>query len=539
MKTNASLCRIAAATLAPLFSAGALAGDQVLDEQVALPRDLTPAEAAYIKDNPIVVERGATDPPSGPIHCPGEYEPMDGILIAWEGYNSWKQILAQMGAQITTVGDADLYVMCDTAFEANSVENTLANLGADMSRVTTFVTPTDSIWMRDYGPRYIYEGDCRAVIDHTYNRPRPSDNLIPSFFSNVKDHAYYEIPLVHGGGNFHLDSAGQARTTRLINNENPGLTEQQIRDHWDDYQNVNTNFYNPLPSFIDSTQHIDMWMQITSDDSVIISDWPANPGSTQDQICDSTAADMAADGYTVTRIPAYSVNNTHYTYTNVVMCNDIVLVPVYSNGAVSPTNSDAIAIWESALPDKTIIPINCEAIVSAAGVMHCIVMHLPAHLGGENPTAYLKNLNGGETLEPGQNVEINWISDDDEAVVNVDILLSTNGGASFPTTIAAATADDGSHNWIVPDVLAPEARIRVVARDAGGRTGHDDSDASFLINGAPTPDLDGDGVVGAGDLAQLLGSWGPCPAGEICPADLDGDGTVGAGDLAALLGSWG
>lgn len=51
-----------------------------------------------------------------------------------------------------------------------------------------------------------------------------------------------------------------------------------------------------------------------------------------------------------------------------------------------------------------------------------------------------------------------------------------------------------------------------------------------------TPDFDGDGYVGAADLAQLLGAWGPC---VCCPADLDGDGDVGASDLALLLGAWG
>lgn len=51
----------------------------------------------------------------------------------------------------------------------------------------------------------------------------------------------------------------------------------------------------------------------------------------------------------------------------------------------------------------------------------------------------------------------------------------------------------------------------------------------------PCPaDLDGDGQVGASDLAGLLGSWGGPGL-----ADLDGDSVVGASDLAILLGSWG
>ena len=48
--------------------------------------------------------------------------------------------------------------------------------------------------------------------------------------------------------------------------------------------------------------------------------------------------------------------------------------------------------------------------------------------------------------------------------------------------------------------------------------------------------LDDSGDIGAEDLAQLLGSWRPCPG---CPADLFIDGIVDAADLAALLGNWG
>lgn len=62
--------------------------------------------------------------------------------------------------------------------------------------------------------------------------------------------------------------------------------------------------------------------------------------------------------------------------------------------------------------------------------------------------------------------------------------------------------------------------------------------ASFAVNNSP--DIDGDGNVGSADLAQLIGSWGPCPVPPTpCPADLDGDGFVGASDMAQLLGSWG
>ncbi len=49
-------------------------------------------------------------------------------------------------------------------------------------------------------------------------------------------------------------------------------------------------------------------------------------------------------------------------------------------------------------------------------------------------------------------------------------------------------------------------------------------------------DLDGDGIVGTGDLLMLLGAWGRNPGHA---ADLNDDGVVGAADLVLLLGAWG
>jgi hypothetical protein len=50
-------------------------------------------------------------------------------------------------------------------------------------------------------------------------------------------------------------------------------------------------------------------------------------------------------------------------------------------------------------------------------------------------------------------------------------------------------------------------------------------------------DFDGDGIVGGGDMAIMLGSWGPCQG--PCVADLDEDLTISGGDLALLIAVWG
>ncbi len=509
----------------------------VYPEGADISRALTEVERRFLKDYPLSAPVLRGDPPTGPIHCVAEYGPMEGILISWEGFTT---IQKQMAEEITTTGDADLYVVVDSSGEQSSAYSSLSSYGIDMDRVRFVVRGTDTVWIRDYGPRYIYEGDCRAIVDHTYNRPRPNDNAFNGYFGTFKNQAVYEIPLIHGGGNFHLNALDEGNASALIVNENPSLTEAQIVQYWRDFQNLETTIWDPYPSYIDSTQHIDMWMQVVADDVIIISDWPYDSGSTQDQICDAATADFIARGWTVHRVPARHISYTHYTYTNMVVCNDLILLPYYTHSSVSPLNATALAAVEAACPDKTVVPVNCESIIGSAGAIHCIVMHVPEPANGENPSAYLKNYRGGESLEPGQNVKIKWISDDDVQVTAVDILLSINGGATFDHEVVAGTADDGLYTWTVPDIYTTKGRLRIVVHDADGNSGSDEGDGVFTILGTSVPgDIDGDGDVDVVDLLALLSDWGDCPDPPAeCPADLDGSGGVDVLDLLILLSNW-
>lgn len=511
-------------------------------QEQALPKYATEAEKAM---GPTIALRKTTPPPSGPIQTPAEYDPVEGILLSYQGSSSWKSILDQMAAQITTLGNADVYVMADSASEATTILTNMTNAGAVASRVKPLVAATDSIWIRDYGPRYVYEGNCRSIIDHTYNRPRPNDDAQPFFFGNYKHHTVYEIPLVHGGGNYHLHTDGEAHATRLINNENPDLTEQEIHDLWLNYQNVDTHFYTPFPTSIDSTQHIDMWMIALADHTSLISDWPNNAGSTQDQICDSTAQSLINAGYAVTRIPAFSVGGTHYTYTNAVICNDLVLVPSYTNSTVAPHNSEALTIWQNAMPGKTIVQINCQAIVTAAGVMHCIAMHVPVHLGGQNPTAYLQTRFEGQTLQGGNTANLRWISDDNMEVMHVDLAYSVDNGPF--TEIANSLPALGNHTWNIPQLNSNNVRLRVTAWDAAGLSGIDTtapfSVAGTVCRGDAAPLNGGDGIVDQDDLLVAIGFWLSSEESvDVWPAtgpNTWGDGAVDIRDLVQILDLFG
>lgn len=177
----------------PFLAATALAQQQY-PEGASIPRSLTAAEAQWIQAHPLQagIADAPTPPPTGPVHCAAEYEPCDGLVIAWEGTSSHLAVLQQIAWRTTTIGQARIHCYVDSTTERTSAQAALTAAGCDMNRVQFLVRTTDTIWCRDYGPRYIYEGDCRAIVDHTYNRPRPNDDTVPVHFGQSRGHRVYE-----------------------------------------------------------------------------------------------------------------------------------------------------------------------------------------------------------------------------------------------------------------------------------------------------------------------------------------------------------
>ncbi|PIE90679.1 MAG: hypothetical protein CR997_04505 [Acidobacteria bacterium] len=533
-----------------IFGVGAFA-NQTYPEGEPVPRYLTAREKATLMKTPLKA-RSSDQTPVAPTLCPAEYDPTGAILLTYDGGSSWKHILDQMAAHITTTGNADVIVMADDQIEADAILANMTAAGADPQRVVPLVAQTDTIWIRDYGPRFVYEGGCRAIINHTYNRPRPADDALPEFFGHAFGHPVYDLPLIHGGGNFHLFSSastGAGHATELILNENPDLTETQIVQYWYQYQNLNTTIEEAYPGFIDSTQHIDMWMIPVSADSVIISDWPMDSGSTQDLICDSVAQRLSLEGKTVYRVPARSVSGTHYTYTNSVICNDLVLIPLFTNTSVTAHNDEALAVWQNAVPGKTVVQIDCEELAWASGVMHCIAMHYPHFLGDTDPLVYSPADLAGQTLMSGETIELPYVSDDDKAVESVSIELSLDSGVTYQETVADGLTPFDTYSWTVPRFWSDQVRIRFSAHDIEGRTGYFTQETDFSIRyerNCPSdvyPPMQGDGNVDELDRNQMLLSWHAAePYFDIYPFSSPiemGDGKIDIRDILMVQNNFG
>ncbi|MEO8010988.1 MAG: agmatine deiminase family protein, partial [Dokdonella sp.] len=262
------------------------------DDTNPLPRGLAPHEINLPKP---WLSRVPRVPPVGPVRAQAEYEATHGILIRWGSYNA---LHTSMVVPLTTASPpATVWIVVSGNVQQDSARSVLSGGGADMAHVRFVIAATDSVWIRDYGPRFIDDWGVRAISDHTYNRPRPNDNNFPAVFAALLGETKYDLPLEHGGGNFHLFRGRDAYMTRLIANENPSLTEQQIKDAYLEYQGLDLTLTDPLPASYDSTQHIDMWMLPLGDDKVLIGDYAAGEGAgVPKSVTDATAALMQSRG---------------------------------------------------------------------------------------------------------------------------------------------------------------------------------------------------------------------------------------------------
>jgi agmatine/peptidylarginine deiminase len=346
-----------------------LAGIQDDSATPPLPRGLAPGERSLPLPTLVV---GAAPP--AVADTPAEYQRNLGLLIRWGDFNS---VLTAMTVAVTTGAEqGTVWVVVSGSPQQASALATLSMAGADMARVSFLTAPTNTVWIRDYGPRFIREGADPelSVVDHTYNRPRPSDNSIPDFVATAWGLAGYDLPLTHGGGNFHLFGGGEALMSDLVLDENPGLSAQDVEDLFAAYEALDVTVWPSFPSSYDSTRHIDMWMLPIRDRAVIIGEYSAADG-TPHTVTEAAVTELQTRGYAVYRTPGWRAGGTHYTYTNAVLINELALVPVYSG--YDTENAEALEVFQEALPGYQVVPIDATQLVTFAGVLHCIVMHVP------------------------------------------------------------------------------------------------------------------------------------------------------------------
>lgn len=318
-----------------------------------------------------------TAPPDGFVRNIAEWETNQGVIVA---YPKWYQefgipvSLIQQMAEITHV-----YIIYYYESDLPDIQSQLTSGGVNTDNVTYHNIPQNTYWTRDFSPWFIQHGDVPEVgiVNFDYNRDRPDDNNVPVEFGALLDIDVFGMDVVHTGGNYMCDGMGKAASTTLVYDEN-SISDALVNTRMEDYLGI-TDYLVVEDPMDDYIYHIDCWGKYLDVDKVLVGEVPESDYRYEDY---EAAADYFANhpssygnNYEVYR--AYSPDGQPYT--NSLIMNGHVFVPVPASGAAADWNDEAIAVYQEAMPGYVIHAVENTTAPEwqSTDALHCRTHEVP------------------------------------------------------------------------------------------------------------------------------------------------------------------
>ena len=207
-----------------------------------------------------------TDPPTGTPRFVAEFEPMQGVMIRYP-------LGIPTSLVVQLANNCHVYCIVSSSYQS-SAQSSFQNAGVNMENVTWVNAPSDSYWVRDYGPWYIFEDRNPAIVDNIYNRPRPNDDNMSGVFANFWQIPMYGMNLTHTGGNMMEDGRGVGVSDELILQENNN-NETNVRNKMRSYLGIDP-YHITIDPQGDYIAHVDCWGKFLAPDKILIAQLPSS-----------------------------------------------------------------------------------------------------------------------------------------------------------------------------------------------------------------------------------------------------------------------
>ena len=293
-----------------------------------------------------------TPPPTGEVRFPGEYEPMQAVMIVYP-LGIPVELVREMAEDCKVITIVESYYQ-------SSAQSEFQSAGVNMDNIEYLNAPTNSYWVRDFGPWYIFDGRKPAIVDNVYNRPRPYDDDIPGHFAEYWDIDMFGMKVVHTGGNMMQDGRGNGVSDDIVITESAsqaGVSEEQVYERMKAYLGIDP-YHVTIDPQGDYIAHVDCWGKYLAPDKILLARVPeSNPRYPYyEEVAEYFATTNCCWGYPYkvyrVDIPGGSVLSP---YTNSLILNKKVLVPMGSN---STYNEGALNIYRQAMPGYEVIGIT-------------------------------------------------------------------------------------------------------------------------------------------------------------------------------------
>lgn len=336
------------------------------------------------------------------LRLPAEWEPADGILIAWPHADTdWAYMLADarkcIGQIIAAASQRARVIVIGPEQPADGDIPTNAN----MANITFVEMPTNDTWTRDYGPIGCIDADgSPALHDFKFNGwglkfAADRDNLatLRLFEKGIfRGRRANRLNFVLEGGSIESDGAGTLLTTEeclLSPNRNGELDKAEVEEYLKQTFDLHTVLWLSHGALEgdDTDGHIDTLARLAPPGDIIFYVGCSDPDDVHYETLTAMKADLQAlrtpDGnpYTLIELPLPDPvfdpddgSRLPATYANFLILNGAVLMPVYGQPM---KDLMAVQLIQAAMPDYEVITIDCNALIRQHGSLHCTTMQLP------------------------------------------------------------------------------------------------------------------------------------------------------------------
>ena len=483
------------------------------------------------------VETGA---PTGEPRFVAEFEPMQGVMIRYP-----LGIPTSLVVQLSN--NCRVYCVVSSS-QQSSARSSFQNAGVNMNNVTFVTATTDSYWIRDYGPWYIFEDRQPAIVDNIYNRPRQNDDAISGVFADYWGIPMYGMNLEHTGGNMMEDGRGHGVSDDLVVSENNN-DETNVRNKMRDYLGIDP-YHITIDPQGDYIAHVDCWGKYLAPDKVLIAKLPQSNSRYQyyEQVAEYFENTDCCWGYPY---KVYRVNepggSTLAPYTNSLILNKTVYVPIGTN---SQYNQDAIAVYQNAMPGYEIVGVSNNS--SSISWENTDALHCRTRGVMDFDMLFVDHRNvlfGEQAWQDSIAITSKFIAYSGANLKQDSLLVyySIDGGAYQVAHMTATSNPDEYVGYIKGYQGESIIKYYVFGADESGHrytqpVFADLEPHCFTMEVHSTPSLDGDvnldGVISIDDvsvlLSHVLGSI-HLTGQAFLNADVNGDGVISIDDVSTLL----
>lgn len=334
---------------------------------------------------------------------PAEWESADAVLMAWPHEDTdWLPILEEAEECFTAIAEAisPFARLVVVGPDIEHIADCLRRIPSE--RLILVPMETNDTWTRDYGAITVVEDGETRPLDFCFNGwglkfAADMDNRVTSRLASMgifKHSPENRLGFVLEGGSVESDGAGLILTTDsciLSPNRNGGMSRGEILEYMRTAfgaERVVSLAHGELAGD-DTDGHIDTLARIAPPGDIIFYTGCADRSDEHYEPLKSMAEELyalrtaAGQPYHLVELPLPDAmydpedgTRLPATYANFLIVNGAVIMPVYGQPLKDKMAVDLIG---AAMPEYTVVPVDCSVLVRQHGSLHCSTMQFPAN----------------------------------------------------------------------------------------------------------------------------------------------------------------